>query len=810
MSLNKNNGIETLDNLDNPSTSIEAESIDVDSLEKKFEEYENLFGNLHDLEKQGKGKNDQEDSHGSSLNHKLSKFDETLDKSNEMQDVHDFSSPAKTQSEVFEKLTDYYNSHNYGKMDYAEYSIDPKWQELNNAYRQENGLEPIEYSDKTNDSQSGAFERLSEYYNSNNYSKMDYPEYSKDPEWQKLNNTYLKEKGQEPIEYSSTVQEPISDGKNVAENVTNIESVNEPGKSTTTEKGSDENRDVVENSDEKLVHNVLENVDTKDTAGSQKELTGDDITEKVPNVAKDTAPENVSGIEKEVNKAIDEGKASDMAEDTAAEDTEDTQKNVTNDSGTDDATDVVEDTATEDDEDTQEYVTDDSGTDEAVDMAKDTATEDTEDAQEDVTDDSSADEAIDMAEDTVTEDTEDAQEDVTDDSGTDEAADMAKDAATEDDEDAQKDVTDDSSTDEAADMAEDTATVGTENVKSEVHVDDIPMDAARENQNNNHKKRATHDGRIVASDTPNDSAQTAFNTLADYMNAHNYDPDDFATYSQDPEWRSLQRKAFPDCELPPLTQENAYKQLSEYMNEHNLGPDDFASYSQDPTWRELQNAAFPNYELPIIHSKEYSSIVEALNDANVTHRPIEFAAEQRTANDIVNQLGGGDLTEGSCSSLAFAYAGNKAGYNVLDFRDGESRSYFSDNDTIQTIANLPGIDSRTISGTDDIHCANELMNGMENGKEYYLATGLHASIVRKTDNGFEFLELQSAKNNGWKTLDDTVLRNRFGCASDNTYEYPNFLIDVDSLGKNEEFRNILGYINTAETNQIKGVSGHAR
>ena len=118
--------------------------------------------------------------------------------------------------------------------------------------------------------------------------------------------------------------------------------------------------------------------------------------------------------------------------------------------------------------------------------------------------------------------------------------------------------------------------------------------------------------------------------------------------------------------------------------------------------------------------------------------------------------------------------------------------------------------SKTLLGTDDIQCANELLSGMENGKEYYLATGLHASIVRNGDNGYEFLELQSANNNGWKPLNDTILHNRFGCESNNTLEYPNFLIDVDSLGNSAEFRNILGYINTAELNQVKGASGHVR
>ena len=54
------------------------------------------------------------------------------------------------------------------------------------------------------------------------------------------------------------------------------------------------------------------------------------------------------------------------------------------------------------------------------------------------------------------------------------------------------------------------------------------------------------------------------------MNSHNYGLDDFATYSQDPEWRKLQKQAYPDYELPPLTQENARNQLIDYMNAKQL------------------------------------------------------------------------------------------------------------------------------------------------------------------------------------------------------------------------------------------------
>jgi len=102
-------------------------------------------------------------------------------------------------SSAYDRLSEYYSSHNYGQGDYAEYSQDPEWQELNNAYLQEIGQEPIEYGSETDAS---AYDRLSEYYSSHNYGQGDYAEYSKDPEWQALNNEYLQELGQEPIDYS--------------------------------------------------------------------------------------------------------------------------------------------------------------------------------------------------------------------------------------------------------------------------------------------------------------------------------------------------------------------------------------------------------------------------------------------------------------------------------------------------------------------------------------------------------------------------------------------------------------------------------
>lgn len=208
-------------------------------------------------------------------------------------------------------------------------------------------------------------------------------------------------------------------------------------------------------------------------------------------------------------------------------------------------------------------------------------------------------------------------------------------------------------------------------------------------------------------------------------------------------------------------------------------------------------------------SSTYNRVRNSLERKKVEHNPISFCGNNRSFDEIVSSLGGGDETDGSCSSLAFAYAGNKAGYNVLDFRDGNSREYFSSNSSISQIAELPGVDSKIVYGKDDVSCADQLLSEMQSNKEYYLATGQHAAIVRMNNGHSEYLELQSAYDNGWHVLHDERLIKRFGCGINKT-DYPNFLIDVDSLAGSSEFLDILGYINTDENNQRKGESGHVK
>lgn len=204
----------------------------------------------------------------------------------------------------------------------------------------------------------------------------------------------------------------------------------------------------------------------------------------------------------------------------------------------------------------------------------------------------------------------------------------------------------------------------------------------------------------------------------------------------------------------------------------------------------------------------------AQND-KVEYNEVKKLQKELTTEEIVKKLGGGDQTKGSCSSLAFAYIGNRNGYDVLDFRGGISTEIFATTRNIVEIANLDGIESKVIKRANDYNAVKELLTFVEEKKEYYLETGKHAAIIRIGNRGFEYLELQSETENGFKKLDSSVLKTRFGCQTSYSvggikFEKSNVLIDVDSCKNSEEFKNLLGYINTAKDKQNKGEGGYAK
>ena len=88
-------------------------------------------------------------------------------------------------------------------------------------------------------------------------------------------------------------------------------------------------------------------------------------------------------------------------------------------------------------------------------------------------------------------------------------------------------------------------------------------------------------------------------------------------------------------------------------------------------------------EVPKGHSEAYESLMEGLKVNKVVCREVKDLEKPLTPDEIIDRLAGGDKTRGSCSSLGFAYIGNKAGLDVLDFRGGNSQSFFSMNTNIK-------------------------------------------------------------------------------------------------------------------------------
>ena len=204
------------------------------------------------------------------------------------------------------------------------------------------------------------------------------------------------------------------------------------------------------------------------------------------------------------------------------------------------------------------------------------------------------------------------------------------------------------------------------------------------------------------------------------------------------------------------------------------------------------------------------NVLERLQKQGDKYLEVKKLDKKYSTEEIIKRLCGGDETQGSCSSLAYAYAANKNGYDVLDFRGGKSQLFFSSNNNIGEITrNCRGI---VISEYDDYKAAKKLIKEVKEGKEYYLAAGKHSAIVRRSENGFEYLELQSGISNGFKPLTKERLENRFGCMHQHTfqgYKYTinSVLIDIEELGKDKSFKEIMGYINTEVGKQHKGASG---
>ena len=183
-----------------------------------------------------------------------------------------------------------------------------------------------------------------------------------------------------------------------------------------------------------------------------------------------------------------------------------------------------------------------------------------------------------------------------------------------------------------------------------------------------------------------------------------------------------------------------------------------------------------------------------------------------STDEIVQMLGGGDKTKGSCSSLAFAYFANKGGKVVRDFRGGSSCDFFAGNDHIKDMTTIDGVQSFIEVHKNAFTAAGNVLQNVEKGKRYYFVAGKHAAVVEKRDDSIYYLELQSQTDNGWHELTNAALKQRFRCTKSCSVagmklDQDAVLIDGDTLSSNAEFLELMGYINTPKSKQKKGVGG---
>lgn len=222
-------------------------------------------------------------------------------------------------------------------------------------------------------------------------------------------------------------------------------------------------------------------------------------------------------------------------------------------------------------------------------------------------------------------------------------------------------------------------------------------------------------------------------------------------------------------------------------------------------------------------SKAAKEIADVCDANSVEYKQVKRLNGELMPDEIILKLAGGDKTKGSCASLALAYAGNKSGIDVVDFRGGSSLEVFSRRGNTKKMLEIPGIKGSVTTVKREIKETAALLKTLELNKEYYLGAGKHAAIVRRLESGAEYLELQSANQSGWVpfknkrygTVENT-LGKRFGCRKtvDKSYgmvwEKEIVLIDVDSFSGNSDFEYLLGYINTAIDSQKKGVGGDVK
>ena len=226
---------------------------------------------------------------------------------------------------------------------------------------------------------------------------------------------------------------------------------------------------------------------------------------------------------------------------------------------------------------------------------------------------------------------------------------------------------------------------------------------------------------------------------------------------------------------------------------------------------------------------------------SIAYNRVGLLSHKETEGESIASVAGGDLTEGSCASAALAYAMRRQGYDVTDFRGGDSRDFFARNtqslntDFISASGrnmtalfasrgfhnlHIDGVKSISSTRAGDFAAVHDVLGKAEAAKEYLLSAGAHMAVVKKTESGWHYLELQSSSDNGWKSMEnpaykgrktavDRILKYRFGANNSKGYIHQATLIDTTSL-KGNEMLTLAGYFNAKGMKEHKGANGHER
>ena len=199
--------------------------------------------------------------------------------------------------------------------------------------------------------------------------------------------------------------------------------------------------------------------------------------------------------------------------------------------------------------------------------------------------------------------------------------------------------------------------------------------------------------------------------------------------------------------------------------------------------------------------KNIDNIIQEVHQKSIKYNEVKALKKPLSEKQIIEKLGGEDPTNGgACTSQALSYIANKFGYDVTDYRDGQSRSFFGDNATLDQLTKSGGFSTTNTNGFKN---AEFLLQHVEKGKEYLFTSGNHTVIVRLKGNirqkqkKFEFLELQgwTKEENGFQELTESVLQERFHTKK-GRIEYFDVLIDIEKLKDSPKFRELLGFLNT--------------